>query len=740
VAYIDAAKKKGVHTYVAFRGTTDDGTTTTTVAWANRAIATSTGPIEARILDVGPIERGMPETSGGALESISTSLRLDNSDKGLDDLLTGTTTTNELNEYADDSILNLTGKVYDGVIDTDGTAYEDALTPTLYVSGSVVYDGQTVIVPMSSKQDNLLGPSNLQLTIQDILKSSAGAHGDGTYYAQVASTSGAITQATFENVLSKWNTNLDAAAKFIYGAPVIPMIPVRRDSIEGTGIAIGTVIDAATFFLFVSKDEPYLATFSSDFSEWRIAFSLTDMRLATPLSPKIVKIERDVTDVDGTTRAIWVCYLQCQFRYETGSDIEYDDQQLALIPPSSVSTQLGIVGTGAARRDYGSPANVIKALVTDHAGSSVVESTSFTRLHKAIPHPGVCGGMYTGTTPLREVLSHIFEAFAIDAWMGTDDKVRLLAAAGYSLDDVDTVNAGSIPKLGLADIFGDSWQEEIPRGADRRGAPISRITVDWTDEQRAFWQSQLVDHVPGNVEIPLGQRVESRVSGAWVNPRKASLALSVGAGHRAYVARRFTFETHIWVASYELGQLFYITHPRGLDVTGTTGYSQRLARLERVSVDTGRRTCRATFEDLGPSARLNPGILDDYGNWLLKSGSGDLTLTSASTTIATSAAFFVDPDHVGATVVTRGAANTSNQGPNRKIVSITDTTHAVVNYAYNATETISASGSGIDAKWHLLYNHELPPAGGRDATYIQVCEESTGLFTGGDSGFTYGNG
>lgn len=746
MAYIDAVKKKGRPTYVVFRGTTDDGSTTTDVAWANRAVATSAGPLEGRLLRVGTIVRGMPETAGGRIEAVSTSIDLDNSDGALDDLLAGTSTSSELDEYGEDSVLNLTGKLFHGVVDDDGTAYEKALTPTLFVSGTVVYDGRTASLPLSTKQDGLLGRSPLALIVDDVKGSKTQNPDtlvdcpDGEWFDDQGNT-GAYGQAQFDADTSYWNESLEAAARFIYGAWAIPAIPVYRRSVEETRAddrePTGNVIQAATWFLFASLKEPVVGSFRL----WRLATSYSVQRQLEPYARTIYKIQRWVQNVDGQWTQVWFCFSKASFKYRPGTDLEYEDQSLFWIP--SNPGQLGTVAASPppAKKDHGGPAAIIRALIYDHAGASAIDSTSFERVYQAIPYANLCGGMYTGSTPLQEVLTHVFQAFGIDAWLATDDTVRLQVTAAFAYADREAVAAGGLPWLTTSDIYGDTWREEIPRGSERRGAPVTRVTVEWTDEQREFYGASLLDTVPGNVTIPLGQRVESVVSGAWVNPdpKRAALAFSIGVSARAYATRRIGFVTHLWVGSYELGSLMYVSHPRGLEVSAAGGYERRLVRLERIEIDVGRETARVVFEDLGPASRLKPGLLDDYDEWLAKDHGGATLALAASTTV-TCAGFF-NAGHVGMTLVARGATNPANKNlPNRKIVAVPDADHATVNYAFGAAENIVGSGSGIDATWHLLYNHEVPPSAARAEKYIQVCKESNGLFTNGDPGFTYGNG
>jgi hypothetical protein len=751
MSYDTAVKKSGRPTHFVFRGQTDDGKgTITPVVWATRALAEAGGMREPRLRADFEINRAMPQRLGDRPARCSVGLQIDNTDQSLRALLIGTTSSNPKDEYTQGSVLNLSGQLFHAVVDEDGTTYEAAVTPTLQVAGDPVYRDGIVSLPMASDDDKILGRSRFAWQLREINTSRRGTDGadpdhgaevNGTW-VQSNGTSGTLTQTDADSDFAEWQEALETPARFIYSsAQALPLIRVRSNpgiaTTPGGGIRWANAI---SFFCFLTMLEPYV----EGFSRWLFSVgNASDSQFPETLGGhRIHKIPRWVQDSEGAWKKVWVVYLKQSFVAKATNDKrQYQDQELWLsgLPPALGVADYPHAGPPPPRTDEGTPARVIRRMVLDHArATSPIDTASFDAAEAAIPFRDICGGFYEGTTPLAEVFTHIASAFGLTLWVGTDDKLHVMATGGFTPQDVATINAGGLDELTASDVMGE-WQELTPRTAGRRGAAVSRVTVDWTDQQSRFWgKDRLLRMIRASSRIPLSQIVEARVSGAWLNPDPARTlhALQRYAAACSYTTRRIQFRTRAWIAARELGTFMYLTHRRGLETTAG-GYARRLVRLEAVQLDAARRTALVTFEDLGPVSHLRFALLDDYANWIrgTPAAGNTLTLTAGSTAVACSAAFFA-PGDVGKTLVLRGSGIPGNRR-NRKIVAFTNTTHVTVDFAMASNESIVAAGSGVDAKWLVAHNHGSPPGAGRELVYIQVGREDTGHFTDGSDAFSY---
>jgi hypothetical protein len=747
VSYIDAAKKDGRPTWFVFRGQTDDGVTVTPVAWATRALAEVGQQVEPRLLLESSVGRSLSQDIGGAPSGCSATIGLISSDDALRSFIIGSTSSDPRLEYSEGSILNFSGKLYHAVQDEDGTIYEQAITPTLRLNGAAVYDGAVIRLPMASDFDLLLGRSRYAWTVGEIAKSLPGTDGvdpftgtdiDGEY--AIAGSTGTVAQADADTDLSTWQEGGDAPARFIYGGAQA-MLLQRVNSwtgVAGNSLAGIDVVSKAQFFGFLSLLEPDIA--SSD--NWRIGVGQADDSedVATLGAYRLVKVARWMQDSESDWKLVWLVYVQQTFPLRgVASHRLYQDQELWLTGMPS-SQGLASHNPSPPKSEFGTPAYVIRRMVTDHslAGTSGIDTTTFDAARLATPHADICAGFYEGNTPLREVLTHITSAFGLDIWTGTDDKLRASAAGAFSQAEVAAIQAGGLDEITEADILGE-WSEVIPRGANQRGAAVNRVTVEWSDAQLRFWgKSALRRAWRAAARVPYGQIIEASISGAYLNPSpsRSALALARYAGLRAYPGRRIRFRTRLWVAARELRTLMYLSHRRGLE-SAAGGYVRRLIRLEGVEVEANLRNCVATFEDLGPLAGLKFALLDDYANWIKTTPAGGttLTLSAGSVNVVASANTFAAGD-VGATLVLRGSRIEGNRR-NRKIAGFTDAKHVAMDYPAGSNEVITMAGAGIDATWLLVYNHGLPPGGGRELTYIQECRESDGEFLDGTDGFVY---
>jgi hypothetical protein len=745
MAYVDAAKKDGRPSYFVFRGQTKvNSVTIVPVAWATRTLATATGIVEGRLKIRSSISRGMPDTVGGRPSKCQVTISLDNTDNSLRALLIGSTSTDPKNEYREGSILNLSGKIYAGVVDTDGTTYEQAITPTIVVAGSPAYDGHLITLPMSSDDDKVLGRSRFAISLDNLKHSGRGTVGVGPglgaetagVYVEGANggSTGVATQDDADTDLGRWSEGLDVTARFIYSATTIPLVRTQME------ILYSDQRKAAQFFCFVSRLEPQVEGFLSwTFSRGN---SYDGARVGLLQGHRINKIQRWVKDSDGADVLIWVVWVKQYFEGNAAAtDKQYQDEPLWL---SGLPPYLGVASVSGSppppKNVFGTPSHVINRIVADHSRGGSVDATTFDVARKAIPFSNLCGGLYTGDTPMADIFYHIANAFGLSLVVGTDDLLRVYVTGSFTKEDALAVQAGGLDELTRSDVLG-GWKEIVPREHDQRGAPVNRITVDWTQEQEDFWgKERLVSRWKSNTPIPLATLTEARLSGAWMNPDPSSAVfiLSRYASAFAFVARRIQFRTRLWVAAREIGTLMLLTHYRGLEsIAG--GYARRLVRLENVEIDSARRSCIATFEDLGPVANLKVGLLDDYAQWVKRTptpAANNLTLSGGSVNVVCSAPFFNNVTDQGTTLCVRGSAFAGNRR-NRKIVTVADSTHCTVDIPFSNGEVLAAAGAGLDAAWLVEFNHAKPPAGGRETKYIHLGKESNGKFLDGTDAFVF---
>jgi hypothetical protein len=290
------------------------------------------------------------------------------------------------------------------------------------------------------------------------------------------------------------------------------------------------------------------------------------------------------------------------------------------------------------------------------------------------------------------------------------------------------VEAGGLDEITEADILGE-WRRSSPRNPGVRGAPITRVSIDWTDQQIRFYGTDYLQrsYRAGSQACRSGKALRRASLGHGCRPARGFNVLSsVRQRLRLRQPPDQSFRTRLWVAARELGTLMYLTHRRA----GERG--RRLLAAPRAPGERGRGPGHAELRgDLrGPRASggLKFALLDDYANWIKTTPAGGttLTLSAGSRNVVASGATFAAGD-VGATLVLRGSVIPGNRR-NRLIDQFTNATHVRMDLPAASNEVITMAGAGIAATWLIAYNHGLPPGGGRQLTYIQEGEESSGEF------------
>jgi hypothetical protein len=369
MSYIDAAKKDGRPTWFVFRGQTDDGVTVTPVAWATRALAEVGQQVEPRLRLPSGLVRTMPQTIGGAPVACSVTIALENADGAERSLIIGSTSSDPADEYSEGSVYNLSGVLYHAVQDEDGTIYEQALTPTLHLAGSPVYADEAIQLPMSSDDEELLGPSRFAWTLDSIKNSEPGTDGVApgagveidAEYMESDGTSATLSQSEITIRFRLWNEGLDVPARFAYsGGQPMELVRVRTEQGGGKDKSRGV-----TFFCFVALLEPDVSSFPT----WGVSLDkVSDLDEPTTVGGhRLIKAARWLQDLDGDWKLVWVVFMQQDFLMkDVPSNRLYQDQQFWItgMPPSQ---GLASHNPPPPKSEYGTPAYVIRRLISDHA-------------------------------------------------------------------------------------------------------------------------------------------------------------------------------------------------------------------------------------------------------------------------------------------------------------------------------------------------------------------------------------
>lgn len=740
MTWLATAKSDGPIVYWVFRGnfTNSAGAATTSVVWGTQYAKTSTGLVDARILSLGSISMSLPQTVGSMPESVSCSMTLDNADRALTKYALGTASAVASAEYASDSFLNLKGSIYCGMKDpATGTIYEQRASPTLVVSGPVQIDQSTISLSLASDDRTIFGETIPLLTMRMLKERSSIASGEGVSWSggqrTHAGVSSAYTGANASDHLAYVETNLDKVVPWLYGTTAIPCTP----GTEKGGQSL------PTYVVGVTKEEPSIA----DFEKWqafigthadRIAFeNETEVNEGTIL----YKTKRTVTyDAAGSTVDVWVLLLG--FNVKKSSTVpslggeftapvtdwaaaeRFGKVDLYLVP--SKAAQIGIESGQKA-----SAAGLVRQLIKDHGGGTAkIDATSYARAHASFPDADRFGGLVRTQAPLAGLCEYVCRPGSINLWLGKDDTLRFSPASAWSPADV-TAAATDLPHLREVDVLG-GYSETVPRDPGEQGAAAKTVAMAWSDAQRDFWEAdQLFDYAPGSSSLPIAGAAELELPGDWVFPPTAEQTMVAVGGMYAFVTRRISFVTHLWVGlHYELGQLFRLTHPLAAGLGDGSGYAYRLVRLEAVDVLPSENAARVTFEDLGPVAAVKPAVLDNIANWIRYDPTGGtdvLSLTNGSAVVTATTGTPFATAQVGDHLWTFGANNALNRR-SRRITAVTSSTQVTVEYAYSANQmSLAASTAGtapLSTNWIVMKTQGTQSP--TNTTKLTACNEQTG--------------
>ncbi|HEY0839630.1 MAG TPA: hypothetical protein VGD74_05545 [Vulgatibacter sp.] len=660
------------------------------------------GRVEGRILSVGDITRGIPSAHDGPPERIDTQLVLDNHDRALDWLMIGGPTV--ASEFTGDSALNLSGKVSLAWV-VNGELQELDVTPTLCVAGSPSQVGGLITLPLASRDELLVGKSDKKVTVRDLLEATA--------------TRGKMTQGDGEAEFHEWGTlsakfgeeHLDDEIPWAYGRVPIRLVHVTDQANDGDRVLLA----------WLSRAEPTI----SPRDEWEI---FSEQYGEAPLS------------ILGT-RGGWYAFAVPLELPEIGSfwltgiavyRLESKRKALAegvhyAIPPAS--SRLGTSSPA-------SPPAIIRQVIADHAlaGSAGIDGPSFTSAAAASASTaGAFGGLVTADTDIADALGQL-SALGYGLWIDTDDRLHIQALGAWD----GTEELSGLPVIRPSDVIQGSWREWLPVQAAERGAAATRTRIEWTREQEEiFREEDRRAWAVGLHRAKLAQEAEATIAGGWIFPPASDVALTGAGARRAYATRRISFVCAAWTAGLRLGQLVRITHPYGLQATGG-GYTQRLARVERMEIRPSEMGVTLQLEDLGPLEALRVGRLDSREFWVERipstAGSPDLEFKGGNI-VRTSKAFFKPTDE-GLSLQTWGAPTPGNRRSWR-IKTVLSTTEAELTEVAAKAETVDASPPAtplIDQNWILMHNRTSRGWGYRPWA-ITAADEDVGVFTDGSDGF-----
>jgi len=692
--------------YYAFRGQFASGAK---VVWGTRYVQHPSGLIDGRMAMPADVSEGLPSALGAAPERASTTITLHNADRALDAYMVGGPDVRT--EFTGDSWLNLSGKLYLGVVAL-GQIAEQAISPTLCLNGQPSQQGGTVQLPLATRDELFFGKTKWVVTAKMIR--NAQVVDDGERIELYVGGSQVLEPYVVDDFARDVAFATDADDQVIPWAYGVSPIPLTLASPQGRTpiLALG----------WLSSSEPFIG----DALYWRFkgaTFSdelLIHQGRGTWLFK--IRLRLDFGD-DLGTRDLWLVGMQFP-RWQAA----FDDA-IHVIPSEQAA-----IGMPSTRRL--NPANIIRQLIVDHSelGSAAVDHAAFDRAAQSFDVPAF-GGIYRCDASISELLQHLSQT-GYSIWVDVADRVQILSHGAWSADEYALAKTGPLTHIRLSSIAEGTWREYLPVGESERGAAASRVTIEWSSDQEYFWPAQYrQERAPGLHRTQLAQEVEARTSGAWVHPRRADDALSGAGSRRAFPTRRFVAtgigpETRL----IPLGSLVRISHPLG---SAAGGYEFRLGRLERRRAIPGEQGVELQVEDLGPVEHLRPGKLDDIANWIAhdpSTSSIDLTLLAAGTAKTSKAVF--DVSMVGGSLWVFGATDPENRRSYR-IDKVHDATTADISPKPHSNESnIPASPSSvplIDAAWLVMHTHESKGPNYRPE-YIRVAGPD-GLLPGGDPGY-----
>ena len=755
MAVIDQAKRGARAKYRVFRWEVASGATG---AWATTHVHTPTGPVEGRLLSAPRRRHALSGAAGGAPERTSLQIEVDNADGSLGDLLIGTTSGNANNEYNGDSVLNLRGRLYAGYIADDGTIEEVVLTPWMRCVTEPSWGELVVSLALTADDEEILGEAALQVSVDSLRFASHHTNGERIAAGGTAVTEfgGVFDSSAWGSFRDRITENLPTYLPLAFGPTPIPLTITTNPD--------GSLLEG---ILYISRHQPTVDDFevnrAADAS-WSITTGSEGQRVegiqlsgedteghfaGTEMWSVKVSVRNDY---DESSVDVWLVgmtiRLQPEYSWVVGigereavpvAGTTYAGSDVVLFPP------LGNKLSSSARPD--SPSELLRSVLTEcsAAGSAGLDTASWDRA-KAFRRSDayLVGGLVRGGPRLSSVVEAVARPFAWNLWIGLDGLLHILAPNAWNDADRAAAAGSSLDELRQGvDVF--KFREAVPRTPEARGAAVSKIWIDWSAEQERYYASTpLVRKKLAEQVLELGPIVEVRLSGAWLNPKRATEILSSAAERRSFVARRWEVEAQDYLALRELGTLVRYTNPLavGTGASGTRGYSRRLGRLEGFE-DDEREHVMAIIEDLGPIENIKSCVWDDINNWVkydpaganrkLEVASGAADQMRVTDSVGTPVAMF-DATFVGCHIAVPGAASAATRAVVYRIA-------ALVGAAPTATVQVDVAPAGgaetigvvpiatepEDAAWIVLESEETNPDSGK----LTDCNEGTGVYRDG---------
>lgn len=707
------------------------------VAWASVPVLHQDGPIDGRLVeDPSSFTIGVPEAIGAPPERTTTTVEIDNADGALDPWIVGAERT-EL-EYTEPNFLTFEGQIFRGTVGPDGTCTEEAFTPPLVASGPVDVNRSagTVALSLAHNDGPMLGAVRKLYTVREVAAGGTETAGDQVVclFPKAIEAIGGDAGYIWTLLGRQGGDNLDAVAPWIYGPATVPLLRITPSGEYPAVFLAGMTWSKTQFDGTIDWSPSIIGKLRSQYQE----FTEADFHRDQPTVPVPAAAFVELPLPDGSKRWAEVA-LAVQPRKPTHEE-EPEKYWWSSVKHNGVEFEISNPGHPAS-----TPARILREIIADHseAGEACLHIPSWVaaEARQLASMRRACAGAIEADTTIADLVEHIAPLGDMALWTDSDGLLRV-SLGGWTLADRDQAK-GTLPELFEPDVFpiDDSgaagWTETIPLDPDDRGAVLTKVSIQFTAEQRELFP---INTAMGTAprRVPLEVESEWSPEGRWINPREAGAVVRAMASRGAYPTRRVRFATH---ADLPLepgpGGMLRVSHPWG--VTAEPPYHRRLLRLERADVQPAEHAADVTLEDLGPSERIRLGMLDSIENWLAVDPMkpNPSTLTLQTTGAAKSSEDVFSSDMVGATIWAHGAALPENRRSYR-IRKVSDGKTAEVDNPPSATEVIPASTPTlVDAAWLVMWTHESKGAGHRP-DYIRGARLPDGLLGSSDRGFQFG--
>lgn len=534
---------------------------------------------EPRLIDPpSPFSIGMGAVVG-QIERASTSIRLDNTDGGLDYFFTGSDLM-EL-EFSGPSFLSLECAVYRIEINPDtGATTEYKYSPTMVVSGPVREVPGEISFSLAVNADPILGPSKAQIKVSELM----GKHAEVTYAANWfnyhAPSVAADPQILWDRTTREQTTESDTIVPYIYGSTTLQLIDLS-DEAERYCLA---------GFILEEEAADIMGQLYS-FCIIRDGRSFAWGDNGAVYIPFIVKVEDKL----------------CLFFYRTVIDAKLGD----------VDGEVWLVmGTGSSHQR--NPMALLREIIREHSerGLPGIHTGRFISTERAARRfTGAVAGLFNDAATVGDLIHAIAPIFSLNAWIGTDDKLHFALEPSASELTRSIPALALIPRITELDDFPNnglpSWSTVIPTDPDDPAATITRLVIEFPDYlRRVFPLETQQDRATVRRTVPIKNTVELRIGGDWIDPRRATPVFRSLAGRGAFPTRQITLATHVSTAELGVGATVRISSPNAIGP-----FEDRLAMIRRIEVRPADEATILTLHDLGPALATRSAKLDSMSYW-----------------------------------------------------------------------------------------------------------------------------